>query len=120
MDNIDPETGIHCGVIPAGKLRNGGEKFYEGAIDLDYENEHQTIEKTLDTLEPLIPGGALDQIRSMAHEAHADDYYNEEPTLLYEADGYRLLIHSEDFDVFIIKSPFVTHVRACSPCAPTA
>lgn len=120
MDNIDEETEIHYGVIPVGKLRNGGEKFYEYAIDLDYEDEYKTIEETLDALEPLVPYGVLDQIRRMAHEAHTDNHDNEEPTLLYKADGYKLLIHGGDFDVFVIKSPFVTYVRPCIPCAPNA
>ena len=50
-----------------------------------------------------------------------EDAFGDEPIgYTYDADGYVCQQSGGDTDIFILKSPFYTHARFCSPCAPGA
>lgn len=48
------------------------------------------------------------------------DYYTDPTSYYYEQDGYACEQQADDTDVFILRSPFYTRCKFCSPCAPGA
>lgn len=44
----------------------------------------------------------------------------DEPTMLYECDGYKISTSAALVCLFVEKSPYFTHAKQCSPCAPEA
>ena len=38
----------------------------------------------------------------------------------YDREGYKAQQSGDDFDIFILESPFFTYAQFCSPCAPGA
>lgn len=134
IPNIDPETGIHYGIIPKNDLLNCAEEFFNEATDITYEElaeeiraeingtldelfeslERQTI--VSEELKQRIKDDAMEQIINEFN----DDYNDEVARLIYETDEYIIQGDNDDSDLFVIKSPYYTYAPRCSPCAPNA
>jgi len=93
MTNIDHETGIRYGVIPA----------------------NDVCQAWSDESEPLYP-------EPDPGEEDPEDFGPEyDPShYLYSRQGYVAQQRADDTNIFITKSPYYTFARFCSPCAPGA
>ena len=49
-----------------------------------------------------------------------DGYENPDGAMDYSDKDYILHISGDNFGIFVIKSPYYTYCRKCSPCAPGA
>lgn len=133
--NIDGETGIRYGVIPANDL---GESWYEAseadygkpscpkcgdeAIDYgDIENDEDEDEDE-QTYTNYRRGSCSDYAcRSCKIIFGSDEAYGEEAQGFDLDDGeYKSHQGGDDCDIFILKSPYYTRAEFCSPCAPGA
>jgi ribosomal protein L37AE/L43A len=108
--NMDLNNGIHYGVI----------------------NQHQVLQAWTDESEPFYIyscpycGHELKK-RSNAKmcptcrkKLSEDDFVDLEPIeFIYKREGYHAVC-GEDGDIFLLKSPYYTLCRECSPCAPNA
>ena len=115
--NIDPETGIRYGVIPA--------------QEVDYWDEEGSVEPTcpkcgsanLDREDTnRVKKGYHDYLCNDCNEVFDDEQaYHEFPINWHLDDGEYLAEQASDsVDIFVTKSPFYTHAQLCSPCAPGA
>lgn len=130
--NINKDTGIRFGVIPANHV---GQAWYDSS-EADYGeptcpycgNELIKYHKAKETLN--------DDIDSWPSEPHeCDDFaclsckrligsesaFSDEPHGFTLDDGeYKAEQSGDDCDIFILKAPFFTYAQFCSPCAPGA
>lgn len=122
--NVDKSNGIRYGVISQNEVLQAwcdeSELEYpdpepadcdtcggEGSIrDPDPEGDYITCEDCDGT------GNAED-------DGGFDDF-GEPIGAVYEGDGYAASCSGDSGDIFIVKSPFYTHAKFCSPCAPGA
>lgn len=111
--NVDSETGIHYGVVPANEV--GQAWFDESKPDYglptcprcEKEIEHDSYPETCPYCE-----FQADQ---------TSDFFPENPLLFnFFQDGYELVQGGDDTDIFILRSPYYTWCQYCSPCAPGA
>jgi len=111
--NVDSETGIHYGVIPANVV---GQTWWDDS-EPDYglptcpkcekEIEHDSYPETCPYCE------------FQADET--SDFFPENPlSFNYNQDGYEMVQGADDWDIFILQSPYYTYCQYCSPCAPGA
>ena len=110
MSNIDLETGIRFGVIPANRV----EYFWEDAKPV-YFYSCPVCGKDwgIDTFHDICPhcdteinDWDLDYLEPAHHEIKNKDYF-------IHTDG-------DGVDIWVEKSPYYTHCQFCSPCAPGA
>lgn len=115
--NIDHETGIHYGVIPAHAV---GERWYEqsdaqysiACPNCGYEFKDQTNNPT--------------RCPSCRYRPRDNsEFVSDEPySFYYDAEGYQAEQSAGSYassdDIFILKSPYYTYCAFCSPCAPGA
>jgi len=112
--NIDFETGIRYGVIPAN--------------DVDLWSESSDSEYLVSCPQcgyDRIDDFDLDTDRVVCPECdfmgESEDWIASLPTIeTYKEDGYLCFQHGDDPDIFIEKSPYKTRADFCSPCAPGA
>jgi hypothetical protein len=110
LANVDRDTGIHYGVIPANAI---GQAWYDSA-EADYGPP--TCPKCGD--EAPLDDALVCKIHG---EVEPEDAYGEEPIAFrFEGDGIVAVQGGGDSDVFVLKSPVYIHAAYCSPCAPGA
>lgn len=132
--NIDRETGIRYGVIPANDL---GQSWFDAA-EGDYGPPTcpkcgSEADEPSAAFGDSFAEGRPDDYTSERYET--DDYvcvncqhffgsesaFGDEPLgYAYTDDGYQAVQNGGDSDVFVIQSPFYTFAPFCSPCAPGA
>ena len=102
MHNIDHETGIRYGVIPVRDIIfDDFEPVYNITCpDCGTEEEENT------------------HCSKCGKEIHTD--FEHPLYWMYEKDGYVLVTDTDCIDVFVVKSPYYTFAKFCSPCAPGA
>jgi hypothetical protein len=120
--NIDPKTGIHYGVIPQNRVLqawcDSSEPNYGKPEEAECPECHQVFILTEGT-----EWG--DEIQCPNTEVCGIEFTIEipdcvDPLSFYVDNGEYLAECGEDGDIFILKSPFYTRCRLCSPCAPNA
>lgn len=110
--NMDPNTAIRYGVIPANEV---GQYWYEES-EANYYYACPECGKEFGFEFP-----DMDKCPDCGHEF--DDYTWDmlEPySFSYEGDGYAMEQGGDDADIFVMDSPFFTYAQFCSPCAPGA
>jgi len=106
--NIDSETGIRYGVIPACAV-----ECWDGEAEPDYG-------------EPTCPrcGHPIEDDGSCAgcgEYCEEENYYPDFPLgWTYQKDDLEAEQEYDSSDIFVIKSPYYTRAQFCSPCAPGA
>jgi hypothetical protein len=116
IPNTDPKTGIKYGVVSMNALEdwvfdeffyNGRNLTYEAAVEefeAEFEDEHGRPPDDED------------------HQEWADYYEPQEEQYDLEVPDEGLQLHLSYLGgaplVWVIKSPFVTRTRECSPCVP--
>lgn len=118
--NIDLETGIRYGVIPVHEVSqtwsDESEAYYP------FVCPHCGNDLPGDDLEDL-PVNYHDHYfcPSCGRVIRDGDFDMQEPTsFYYEKNGYSAEQSADNFDIFIVKSPYFTYSPFCSPCAPGA
>ena len=130
--NIDNETGIRFGVIPAGDICQA----WSDSSEPDYGEPtcpkcgNSAIESTDDDCpdfdepenEDIDVSGCGDYYCENCRRAFdGEDAFGEEALAFTLDDNEYLATQSgDDRDVFILKSPYYTRAAFCSPCAPGA
>jgi hypothetical protein len=124
LTNIDKSTGIRFGVINANELAywyDESEADYGEPSCPECGNEVKTAK------------GKYRKYRHAKYECgdyvcHACKYvfgsesaFSDSPiAYMYDKDGYLAKQSGDDCDIFVIKSPYYTRAKFCSPCAPGA
>jgi len=118
--NVDTTTDIRYGVIPHNAV---GSAWYDsseaqyGEPDL-YDCVCPDCGATMESENPIAWGDTLHCEECGEFELEFSDCM--EPTsFTYDSEGYECEQIGE-VDIFISKSPYYTHARYCSPCAPGA
>jgi len=110
--NFDPTTGIHYGVISINEVLQAWADSSEGHYVYTCPYCGHLLKKGLDAKRC---GSCWKPINS------DKDFYDMEPdSYIVEGEGYFAEQTSDDSDIFILKSPYFTRSRYCSPCAPGA
>lgn len=108
--NINMETGIRYGVIPANSTIDYGSDYME-TVYFDIEHDSDCALLTDDAYAsnsyPECTCGAENTESVVSHYE-------------YSVEGYQLRQGSEDNDIFVLESRYYTHACFCSPCAPGA
>ena len=126
MANFDEKTGISYGVIsPHAINQDALNDLYNEGTDPHYENARQEI---LTAVSDFAGNSGLvisDEMQMQISDLLIDDMSDH-----YESCGdgqcdytdkdYTLHISGDNFGIFVIKSPYYTYCRKCSPCAPGA
>jgi hypothetical protein len=124
--NIDRQTGIRYGVISQGAVLQA----WADAAEPDYGkptcpkcgNELQEPTNIADDIDDYEQGpGCADFACALCRcTFDSQDAFGEEPIgWNYADEGYELT-DCLNSDIFVIKSPFYTFARFCSPCVPGA
>ena len=121
MPNYDEKTGIHFGVIsPNNICQETLNDLCDKSTDTIYEESKNEMIKDLNAF--------CDNHGLSIHNIPADEiieewnqsYQNDNHGYEYEDQEYTLKICDDNFGIFVIKSPYYTYTRLCSPCAPNA
>jgi ribosomal protein L37AE/L43A len=109
--NMNPRTGIHFGVISQHKILQAWADSSE-ALYVYYCPKCSTI------LKRKSEAKICSRCRYKIQE---HDFDMMEPSIFhYSKEGYWMEQRFDDPDIFVIRSPYYTKCRLCSPCAPNA
>lgn len=120
--NIDKDTGLRFGVISANEV---GQAWYDES-EPDYGNpscpdcgsEDVTDEITIEKEDITDVHGDY-RCKACGEVFWSDAAFGDDPIAHnYDGDGYQ--ITQDGGDLFVIKSPYFTFCKFCSPCAPGA
>ena len=125
MSNYDEKTGIHYGVISPNSINQETlSDLCDKSTDTIYEESKKEIEQQINSLFEQL--GIRDNekdyetIREMMLTTFNENYDNDYHGYEYEDNEYSLHICDDNFGIFVIKSPYYTYCKQCSPCAPGA
>lgn len=125
MANYDEKTGIHYGVISPNSISQETlSELCDKSTDTIYEESKKEIVAQINSLFESL--GIRDDdkdyetIREMMITTFNEGYENDYHGYEYEDKDYILHISDDSFGIFVIKSPYYTYTRLCSPCAPGA
>ena len=109
--NIDPKNGIHYGVISQHKILQAWADSSE-ALYIYYCPKCSEVLKRKSEA----------KVCSKCHyRIQEHDFDMMEPSVFfYCKEGYWIEQRFDDPDIFVLKSPYYTKCRLCSPCAPNA
>jgi len=127
MPNFDETTGIRYGVIsPHSISSNCDYDLYEGPNSTDPYYESMRTEISLSVNELMnntnynISDDLKEQIKDMILDEMSERYENPDGQMDYSDNEYSLHVSGDNFGIFVMKSPYYTFCRGCSPCAPGA
>lgn len=126
IPNFDPETGIHYGAIQQNSLdAECAQEFFDHATDLTFQAYQDEVKKDLrGALEDRLRSSQLDAAVEAAFDAVEDEinenYEADDPDLRYAQDDYVIVNGLSNTIFIVIKSPYFTYARGCSPCVPNA
>ncbi|MCK9593885.1 MAG: hypothetical protein M0Q91_17935 [Methanoregula sp.] len=129
MPNFDEKTGIRYGVISPHNISSFAlDDIYQNGTDPQYESAKEEFENGLKS---AIKEFCDNNSNMRLDDRHIDidvimDQWNDH----FENDGsgimdysdseYDLHVSGDNFGIFVMRSPYYTYCRGCSPCAPGA
>jgi hypothetical protein len=122
MPNHDEKTGISYGVISQHNISSESlNDLYVNGTDPHLETAKSAL---LDDIKELCNNHGL-EVDNIDTIQFIDELYNNyEPCgdgqIDYSDKDYTLHVSGDNFGIFVIKSPYYTFCRKCSPCAPGA
>lgn len=129
MSNFDEKTGIRYGVISPHNISHWSlDEIYQNGTDPIYEEGKKNFEDGLkNVIREFCDNNAnLDIADNDIDIDRIMDQWNDH----YESDGsgimdysdkeYDLHVSGDNFGIFVMRSPYYTYCRGCSPCAPGA
>ena len=128
MSNYDSSTGISYGVISPHSINQDClSSLYDEGTDPYYENAK---EEFTTTLKSIISNFMYENNVTLEDDEIDIDYYLDRWNNNYESCGdgqcdfkdseYTLHISGDNFGIYVMRSPYYTYCRKCSPCAPGA
>ncbi|MCK9593833.1 MAG: hypothetical protein M0Q91_17675 [Methanoregula sp.] len=127
MPNFDEKTGIRYGVIsPHSISGNSDYDLYEGPNSTDPIYESTTAELRVYAGEiagnsPIPMSEDLqEKIADLLIDDFSEGYENQDGQMDYSDKEYDLHVSGDNFGIFVMRSPYYTYCRGCSPCAPGA
>lgn len=118
--NQDLDTGIHYGCISQHSIdMSAMDDWYD--TDATYEDAKDEIEnKIYEALDGLLDNVDISNVVDEAIDRFNESYQNDEPAYYYH-DGEYEAEYSHSLSCWIIlKSPYYTYCKGCSPCVPNA
>jgi hypothetical protein len=123
MSNYDEKTGIHYGVIsPNSICQETLSDLCGKSTDTIYEESKTDFTDSLKNIlnDNGFSIGQIDEVLTPAIDCFNENYQNDNHGYEYEDTEYTLHISDDNFGIFVIRSPFYTFTKQCSPCAPGA
>lgn len=122
MPNFDETTGIRYGVISPHSISPFAlDDIYQKGTDPHYEYGKTEL---LKDLKQFCEDHYLnfDNINTDSFEDEYNESYsgNDDGQCDYSDKEYDLHVSGDNFGIFVMKSPYYTYCRNCSPCAPGA
>ena len=122
MPNFDETTGIRYGVISPHSISPFAlDDIYQKGTDPHYEYGKTEL---LKDLKQFCEDHYLnfDNINTDSFEDEYNESYsgNDDGQCDYSDKEYDLHVSGDNFGIFVMKSPYYTYCRGCSPCAPGA
>jgi hypothetical protein len=121
MTNVDHTNGIRFGVIPQNDVLQAWSDSSEPVYP---ENDPDVCE--CDCCEGMGTKSDGDDVWECGdcdgtgeRTADGDSFESEPVGFIYNGEGYRASC-GDCGDIFVTRSPYFTHARFCSPCAPGA
>lgn len=132
LANIDHQTGIRYGVISPHSLSGDSlDEVYQRGENLTHwaavEEARTTlaehINRGLDTIgfEDVDKERLYEYVEGIwgdVEDRWNDRYEEQDDTYRYEQDGY--VLETSSLGIYVIRSPYYTRARFCSPCCPGA
>ena len=125
MSNYDEKTGIAYGVISPHALNGCAlQDIYDCGTDPHYESAKTEFVTALNDLLDNYPFscGQIDEILTPAIDVFNESFDSScgDGQCDYSDVEYILYVYGDNFGIYVIKSPYYTYCRKCSPCAPGA
>ena len=125
MTNFDETTGIRYGVISPHSISSFAlDDIYQKGTDPHYESSAQEIRTFVRNMAGQSPRpmseDIIDQIETILIDDLNEGYENPDGQMDYSDPEYTLHVSGDNFGIFVMKSPYYTYCRDCSPCAPGA
>jgi hypothetical protein len=122
MPNFNEKTGIRYGVISPHSIGSWSlNDIYDQGTDPIYESGKNDI---LNDIKALCEEYNLDYERINTDsfiDEYSDNYQGNDSGIMdYSDSEYDLHISGDNFGIFVMRSPYYTYCRNCSPCAPGA
>jgi hypothetical protein len=124
MSNFNETVGIRYGVISPHSISSWSlDTIYNEGTDPLYE------ELKNDLIDPIrkhlnnfgFSVGQIDEVLDPLIDNFNDSYESDGSGIMdYSDKEYDLHVSGDNFGIFVMKSPYYTYCRGCSPCAPGA
>lgn len=121
MPNFDEKTGIRYGVISPHSVGQWAmERIYDHGTDPHYEYSKNEILRDLRAFcdDHNISFDRIDPDPFM--DEYLENYESPDGQMDYSDNDYDLHVSGDNFGIFVLRSPYYTYCRDCSPCAPGA
>ncbi len=124
MPNYDETTGIRYGVISPHSISSFAlEDIYQKGTDPQYESAKEELTTEIKTVldNHGFSVGEIDEVLSPVIDIFNESYQSDGSGIMdYSDNEYSLHVSGDNFGIFVMKSPYYTYCRGCSPCAPGA
>lgn len=125
MPNYDEKNGISYGVISPHNISSEVlNNIYDQGTDPHYESAKEEFTNDLKTVLDRygFSIGQIDEVLSPAVDIFNESFDSScgDGQCDYSDKEYALRVSGDNFGIFVIKSPYYTYCRKCSPCAPGA
>jgi hypothetical protein len=122
MPNMNLSTGIHYGVISPNSISQECLSELElDSTDTVYDDAKAEFRQRLfDVLNECMSTDECDTICDEACDRFGENYQNDYHGYEYDDGEYELHICDDNFGIYVMKSPYYTWCKGCSPCSPNA
>lgn len=120
LPNVDPDNGIAYGAISQNCLKlDAMDNWYQN--DRYYEQvKSEFVTGLKNLLEPYADEADVNDIIKQSVNLFNEGYQNDECGWYYKDDEFYAEYHPDLNDWLIMKSPYYTFCKGCSPCLPGA
>jgi hypothetical protein len=126
-ENMNPKTGIHYGVIsPHNISPEALDDIVRDSEDTIYEESREEFTNGLiSVIKEYCEDNYLHiEEKDIDIDSIIDDwdssYDNDNHSYHYTDAEYELHVCDDNYGIYVIKSPYYTYTRPCSPCSPNA
>jgi hypothetical protein len=125
MPNFDEKSGIRYGVIsPHAISPYALDDVYQNGTDPHYKamcDELRVFAGDMAGQSPYpISEDLQEKIADLLIEDIGENFENPDGQMDYSDKEYDLHVSEDNFGIFVMRSPYYTYCRGCSPCAPGA
>lgn len=124
MPNFDEKTGIRYGVISPHNISSCSlDEIYQKGTDPQYESGKEELARDIKNILDRyhFSAGQIDEVLSPVIDIFNESYESDGSGIMdYSDKEYDLHVSGDNFGIFVMRSPYYTYCRDCSPCAPGA